>query len=608
VFCRLPFSTTIFIAIVALIALVAGGCARQPATIVERLAVMPLENLSSDPQSSWFSRASSAVVQYDLAGSKNVFAKAVDSLSAAQSMQASRVLEGYFFERNGRTGIRAAVEDFRKTRAVEHIEIEGPVAGGFLPLANELARRLSSGARRFGTNNENAFRFYGEAIGAPDAEASERALKSATDADPGFAVSYLDQARLLDGTGARDRALQAIQAGERVTQLDSIDRADLRYVAAVASGDAYTRIQALETLSHIQPANASLFVDLAAAQFERRDFQAAVRNYQAATLLNPEEPRTWNTLGYALAWTRDLSGARQAIQEYKKLAPEEDTNALDSLGEVSFYLGDFESAAKYFQQAAQKSPPELLKAAEARLMTGDLRDADALVAKYVGPVQGARQSGRQGRTAYRMAQWEFLTGRRMAGMAALETLLPQLDADEQSLALSQLAIWKLETGDRTAAMDLANQAVAHAQAPQAREMSSVSRFVIAGTGAGADAGTGARSGSALVDAYALLFAQKYREALPLLQTAYERTNPSADGQVRVLLAWSRVETGGFAEAGKLLEICPLPLSSGEPMLASLAFPRYFALQAEVLEKQGKMDEAKKNHELFLKYGGGEPTK
>jgi Flp pilus assembly protein TadD len=577
--------------------MIAGGCARQPATMVQRLAVMPLENLSSDPQWNWYSRASSAVVEYDLAGSRNIFAKTVDSLSAAQSMQAARVLEGYFFERNGRIGIRATVEDLRTTRAVEHLEIEGPIGGGLLPLANELALRLSSGARRFGTNNENAFRFYGEALEASDAEDTERALESAMHADPGFAASYLEQARLLAATGARDRALQLIQAGERGTQLNSIDRADWQYVAAAASGDENARIQALETLTQVTPANATPFADLGAAQFARRNFQEAVRNYQAAALLNPDEPRTWNELGYALAWTRNLNGARQAIQEYEKLAPD-DTNALDSLGEVSFYLGDFESAAKYFQQAAQKSPPELRKAAEALLMTGDLQQADALFAKYLGP------GVERGRAAYQMAQWEFLTGRRRAGMAALERLLPQLEGDAQSLALSQLAIWKLETGDGKAANDLANQAVAHAQSPQARGMSALSRFVAAG----AEAGFAASSGSALVDAYALLFAQKYREAVPLLQAAYERTNPSADGQIRVLLAWARVETGGFAEAQKLLELCPLPLSSGEPVLASLIFPRYFALRAEVFEKQGKPDEAKKNHDLFLKYDGGEITK
>src|SRR5580658_11196876 len=102
---------------------------------------MPIENLSSDAQLDWPSRAAAAVVAYDLAGVRNIFAKQVDSLSAAQSMQASRVLQGYFFERNGRIGIRATVEDLRTTRAVEHLEIDGPVGGGWLPLANELAHR-----------------------------------------------------------------------------------------------------------------------------------------------------------------------------------------------------------------------------------------------------------------------------------------------------------------------------------------------------------------------------------------------------------------------------------------------------------------------------------
>jgi hypothetical protein len=40
----------------------------------------------------------------------------------------------------------------------------------------------------------------------------------------------------------------------------------------------------------------------------------------------------------------------------------------------------------------------------------------------------------------------------------------------------------------------------------------------------------------------------------------------------------------------------------------LIFPRYFALRAAVLEKQGKPDEAKKNHDLYLKYAGGEAAR
>ncbi len=417
----------------------AVGCARQPSPVptVERLAVLPIENLSSDPQLIWFTHAAAAVVEYDLAASKSIFAKTAESISGAQAMQATRVLEGYFFERNGRLGIRATVEDLRTTRAVEHFEFDGPAAGGFLPLANELARRLSSEARRFGTANENAFRFYGEALAATDGEARERAIEGAEAADPGFALIYRDQAGLLAGGGAKDRAIGAIQAGER-GRLDSIDRADLRYIAAAVSGDPNARLQALETLTRVTPANAALFADLGAQQMARRDFSQAVRSYQAASLLNPEEPRIWNELGYALAWTRNLNGARQALQEYERRAPD-DANALDSLGEVSFFLGDFESAAKYFERAAKRSRAEFVKAAEARLMTGDLGGADPYFAEYT---TGLRREA----AAYQLAQWQFLTGRKTAGIAAMKKLATELSGESQTLAQRQLAVWEGSIG------------------------------------------------------------------------------------------------------------------------------------------------------------------
>ena len=540
-FCRLPiFCSSILIAVIAC------GCARQPSSVptVQRLAVLPLENLSSDPQWNWCARASAGVVEYDLAGAKNIFAKSVESISAAQSMHAARALEGYFFERNGRIGIRATVEDLGTTRAVEQFELDGPVANGFLPLANELARRMSSQARPFGTANENAFRFYGEALTASDADTRERSIEGAKAADPGFALIYRDQAGLLAGAGARDRALEVIQAGER-GRLDSIDRADLQYVAAAVSGDRTAQVQALETLTRATPANATLFADLGAEQLSQRNFSEAVRSYQEASVLNPEDPRIWNELGYALAWTRNLQGARRALQEYERLAPG-DVNAVDSLGEVSFFLGDFEAAAKYFERAAGRSRAEFLKAAEARLMLGDLAGADAFFAKYAA---GLRPEA----AAYQLAQWQFLTGRKSAGIAAMKKLAAELSGEPQTLARSQLAIWEGSIG--------------------------------------------------VTGPLPLLLAGKFREALPDLEAAFQKTNPSTDGQIRVLLAWALVETGSMDRAANLLELCPLPLSSGDARFASLIFPRYFALRAAILDKQGKPEEAKKNLDLDRKYGG-----
>jgi len=561
-------------------------CARRQASGVERLGVMPIENLSSNAQLDWRSRAAAAVVVYDLAGAKNIFANQVDSLSGAQSMQASRLLEGYFFERNGRIGVRATLEDLGRARVAESFEMDGAASAGFLPLMNELARRLSSDARVFGTSNENAFRFYGEALAARDSKAVEQALQQATEADPRFAAGYVDQAKMLAQTGDRERMRQVVQAGQGA-RLDPIDKADLEYVAATASGDPSDRMKALELLTAATPANANIFMELGGMRFARRQFQRAAMEYRAAAHLDPNEPRTWNELGYALAWAKDLSGAREALAQYQKLAPG-DANALDSQGEVSYLGGDFKSADEYFERAAAKNPSELLKAAQARLMLGDLQGADGLFLKHLGPGESGQ---------IQMAQWEFLTGRGTAAVPRMEKLAAGLNGDLQSVAFSQLAIWKLEAGDRTAAADLANQAAARAQGPFAREMSAACRYFASGTAPG--------SGTTLTDAYALLFAKKYREALPLLQAIYGAINPSADGQVRTLLAWAYVEIGAIDQATPLLDLYPLPLSSGNPLFASLVFPRYLFLRGVVLEKAGKRDEARKSFELYSKYGGRE---
>ena len=580
----------IFSTILCILAVTAQGCARWQAAGVERLGVAPIENLSSDAQLNWRSRAAAAVVVYDLAGAKNTFATQTDSLSAAQSMHASRLLEGYFFERNDRIGIRATLEDLGSAKVVGSFEVDGAASAGFLPMANELARRLSKDARAFGTSNENAFRFYGEALAGRDRQTVERALEQATDADPRFAAGYVKQAKMLAETGDLQRARQVVESGQRAPT-DAIDRANLEYVAATAAGDTTERIKALELLATATPANANVFTELGGMRFARREFPRAAMEYRAAAHLNPDEPRTWNELGYALAWAKDLSGAREALAQYQKLEPGA-ANGFDSEGEVSYMRGDFKSASEYFERAGAKNPEELLKAAEARLMMDDLRGADALFAKHLGPSASVQRGA-----GYQMAQWETLTGRRKAGLGRMEKLATEAKGDFQSLAFSQLAIWKLEEGDRKAATDLANQAAARAESPQVRKIGEGCRYVAAGEAGG--------SGSKIVDALTLLFAKKYGEALPLLQALYGETSPSSDGQVRTLLAWAYVETGAIDKAAPLLDAYPLPLSSGEALFASLIFPRYLFLRGTVLRREGKRDEASNTFQLYSKYRGGD---
>lgn len=568
------------------------GCGRTQSASIERLTVLPIENLSSAAELNWLSRAGAAAVVYDLGGARTLFATQAKSMSDVGSGPGSRLLESYFLVRNGHLNLHATLEDLSKTKAVKSWDIKGDASAGLLPLANELARKLSPDARSFGTSNEKAFRYFGAAMDAPDAAGASQALDQAMQADSGFAAAYLEQAKLLAETGASERAREVAEAGQKA-RLDPIVRAELEYVAAGASGDATRQMKSLESLAAVTPADPNISRDLGRIFFGQRQFRRAALEYRTAAKLAPEDTRNWNDLGYALAWSGGSNGAREALRHYQDLAPS-DLNALDSQGEVNYMLGDFKSADEFFEKAAVSNPAEYVKAAEARVMTGDVAGADTLFIKHLGRNANPQNLGAE----YQIAQWQFLTGRRAMALGRMEKLAQSTKGDLQALALSQLALWSLDSGNHKAASDLASQATASAQGPQIRGIAALCQYIAAGDTKG--------SQNKLANAYTLVFQNNYRDALPLLESAFHELNPSADGQVRTLLAWAYVQAGAVDKAAALVSTYPLPLSSGDPLFAPLAFPRFLMVRGAVLQRQGKAQEAQQMRALYAKFGG-QPT-
>jgi hypothetical protein len=215
-------------------------------------------------------------------------------------------------------------------------------------------------------------------------------------------------------------------------------------------------------------------------------------------------------------------------------------------------------------------------------MTGDLPGADGLFRKYLS----AGPSAQPELAGFQQAQWEFLTGRRKMGMQRLEQILTKLPGETPVLGACQLSIWKLQTGDSKGAVSMAEQAARIGQSPGAKNMGAMC-LAVAG---------GSSSSSALANGIGLMLARKYAEALPVLEKLYRETNPTFDGQIRILLAWAYVENGRAADAKKLVGLYPIPLSSGDALFASLIFPRFLFLRGTVLGE-------KKNLELNLKFVG-----
>lgn len=573
------------------------SCNRRRKPNVERLAIAPFENLSSDSNLDWGGRAISSALVYDLAPAVDLYAQSVDSTSGAFTAQASRMLEGYFSQRSGRLVMTATVENLGKTKTLTSFELAGPVSEGLLPLVNQLAKRLSPSARSFGTRNLEAFRAYGRALSGTDSEELEHALEAATTTDPHFAIAYLVGARLLMAQGKRELALKELQAA-RGANPDAMDRAEIDYFAALIAGDREGRARALEVLARESPANGSWFRELAGMRLAQRRFQEAAQNYEAAARLSGNDAELWNQLGYTYAFELDLAGANRALEHYEQLLGPSNSNALDSLGEVNYFLGDFPEAGRDFLEAQEKNTArrgeELIKAAESRLMLGDLTGADGNFQKYLAPAQRSQPKA----AAFEQAQWEFLTGRRKLGMLRLERMIPALAGDEQSLALSQLSLWRLQTGSTKEGAELAGKAEALAQSPRTRNLSAILKAIASGSASA--------EGSPMLKAYVLLFARKFADAVPPLEAIYRETAPTADGQIRTLLAWAEVGAGHVSEARKLVQIYPLPLSAGDPVFASLIFPRFLYLRGVVLLDEGKRTKAKQSYELYLRYAGDVP--
>ncbi len=153
-----------------------------------------------------------------------------------------------------------------------------------------------------------------------------------------------------------------------------------------------------------------------------------------------------------------------SLQTYQRVAPN-DVNPLDSQGDVAFAFGRFAEAEKLYEQSASKDPTfensgDLYKAAESRLMTGDVTGADRKFEAYAA----ARRTAKDGTLPLRTAQWRFLSGKHGEAWSVLENLVKGSEPEAKvpqfrSLLLTQMAIWDLQLGRRERALQESGDAL-----------------------------------------------------------------------------------------------------------------------------------------------------
>ena len=532
------------------------------------------------------------------------------TLSDAIGANATRILEGYYTRSGAGLAYQAVVEDAASHRDQRELSASSGLSAGITDAAREMSRALDKRQRPFPTQNAAALRFWAEAqLEANPAERAAR-FEKAIAADPNFGLAYVDLAAFELQRGDRAGAQRTLaRASQRSGLFSDFDRARLALLDATANNRRDAQRTALRELTRLAMTDARLLETLAEVELASRHFDAASDAYRTVLAMEPGNASAMNGLGYAEAYRGSLEGAISALNRYKTAAPNQ-PNPLDSLAEVHFLLGKFGDAERYFLEAYRTNPTflggqDLLKAAEARLMQGNLSGADELFQKY----NEARRKGGDAAASIEQAQWLYMTGRRKQAVSALETGLGNVPASVRSYAEAQLAVWALDAGDRARAAEFAQRAARDASNQSLAALAAICRF-IAQQRAGAsdweraaeqvfsDPASSGLKQAAL--AYGLLYARQFGSAAQVLKPMYAAASPVADGDVRTLYAWALVESGKLREAEPLVQQYPMMLSAApNAVFSALVFPRFLALRAAVLNSSADLH-------LFRMYAGDAP--
>ena len=401
-----------------------AACSGPPGRAIDRLAILPFENLSGNPSLNWVSATAPLIVSSEIAGAPNVVPLRVETINDAYGARATRFVHGYFTGQENALHFQIAVEDAASHKTVATLAQDGNI----LTATRLVATQLDRGAHEFSTTKTDAATAWGRGD-------FEQAVKL----DPEFGAAWLSWSEKLTAGGNTAQALDVTaQALKQPGLRSAVDRAQIALMSANLRKDADARRNALMDLARLVKTDTSLLTTLAEIEFNARRYSEAAKRYRELLAVDTADAKAMNLLGYAEAFGGNLDAAKKAFEDYGK-QPGEKPNSLDSTGEGYFANGRFADAEKYFLEAHDADPAlsggaDLLKAAYAHWLGGDLRGADAIMKRYLD----FRTNQHDPTVIWRQASWEYATGRAEPAISRLQAAPPNL----KDLAEKQIAVWR----------------------------------------------------------------------------------------------------------------------------------------------------------------------
>jgi TolB-like protein/DNA-binding winged helix-turn-helix (wHTH) protein/Tfp pilus assembly protein PilF len=413
---------------------------RSPTAPIRSLAVLPLENLSGDPNQEYFAEGMTDELITELASIPNLRVVSRTSVmqdqgsrkplrQIARELDVDAVVEGSVVRLGDRVRITAQLIDAREDRhlwaqsfedrATDILSLEDGVARKIAAEAKvALAPKPASVARPMDPGAQDAYLRGLYFVDRRDPVKSTTYFQQAISIEPAYAAAYAGLAQALITKGlmemapADDVMPQAIAAAKRAIEIDP------------ASGEAYTALGAVETVYE-------------------RNWPAAERDLLRGIALRPNSSLAETEYSIYLDAMNRPEEAVTHMRRAWKLDPLSFlTNRL--LGSALYFARHYDEALHYLQQAAELEPDRadlaqswMTLVYEKKGMLPEAVKADLfdMAEPYATTMRAAFRSG--GWTAYQRARISVLRGQ-PKGCFAYEIGLSYLRIGDRDAAIPWL--------------------------------------------------------------------------------------------------------------------------------------------------------------------------
>ena len=257
-------------------------------------------------------------------------------------------------------------------------------------------------------------------------EDARRSLELAVQKDPEFALAFYYLARVYANLADEPKAKNALERFKKLSKVSPGKGEDGLYVAALSrlmEKDTEGYIKGLKEVIRANPGDKRAHVDLAWIYMKGKKHDEAIAEFDKALQIDPNFGYALNLLAYSYA---DMGEQEKALKTFERYAAAQpgDANPLDSMGDLYFLTGKFDTARAKYEQALTIRPefPSAWKLAYLYAMEGDYGNALRWIDHLVSHAQtdGIRANGHQWKGFYFSLMGRF--GEALDELGQAETL------------------------------------------------------------------------------------------------------------------------------------------------------------------------------------------